>query len=237
MKKSMLGSLAAATLLFAAAPAAPAAVTIGLTGDPEADNWNLANATTLAASYGPGSSASRIDATTFNSLSVAQLLSTYDLLVMGWFGSTSYNFDWTTRLLPYITGGGAVIFEDPENLSDLAGSGLTFGFNTSAGTYSGVFGPNDFTTSHFSFTTSGSWDCFYTSATAGNCLAASNTFGSGAIIVSGPDEFWHDLNIENDAFLKAEADFVLAAVPEPSVLALLALAFAGFGFSVRKKTG
>ena len=63
---------------------------------------------------------STLKAKRFNEMSPAKLAGTYDVLIFYWKTSENVNADWTTRLLPYMAGGGGIIFEDPNNLTDLA---------------------------------------------------------------------------------------------------------------------
>ncbi len=65
-----------------------------------------------------------ISAATFNGLSTAALLATYDTIVLPWTVTSGLNADWNTVLLPYLNGGGSILWEDPANLGDLAASGL-----------------------------------------------------------------------------------------------------------------
>ncbi len=61
-----------------------------------------------------------------NAMSVADLITTYDILVVPWQISSSANLDWDSRILPFIAAGGGVLWEDPTNVSDgdLAASGV-----------------------------------------------------------------------------------------------------------------
>ena len=79
------------------------------------------------ASQHAGASVVGLNNTTFASLSTAQLAAAYDVLVMPWNISSTANFDWATVINPYLQAGGGVLWEDPNNISDLSGAGITFG--------------------------------------------------------------------------------------------------------------
>jgi len=61
-----------------------------------------------------------------NAMSVADLIATYDILVVPWQISSTADLDWDTRILPFIAAGGGVLWEDPTNVSDgdLSASGV-----------------------------------------------------------------------------------------------------------------
>ena len=69
---------------------------------------------------GLGGSYSTLKAKQFNEMTPAQLAETYDVLIFFWKTSDNVNADWDTRLLPYMDAGGGIIFEDPNNVGDLA---------------------------------------------------------------------------------------------------------------------
>jgi hypothetical protein len=57
-------------------------------------------------------------------------------LVVPWRINSAANFDWATVLLPYLNGGGSVLWEDPTNIGDLAASGVDL--TSSTGIYPGI---------------------------------------------------------------------------------------------------
>ena len=57
-------------------------------------------------------SIARLDAATFNAMTVAQLRASYDVLLFTFGSSSTVNADWNTRLLPYMGLGGCILFED-----------------------------------------------------------------------------------------------------------------------------
>src|SRR5687767_5813261 len=62
----------------------------------------------------------RISEATFNGFVPSELRDLFPALIITWNSDPSLNVDWTTRLLPYLQLGGGVIFEDPNNVADLA---------------------------------------------------------------------------------------------------------------------
>ena len=68
---------------------------------------------------GLGGSYSTLKAKQFNEMTPAELAETYDVLIFFWKTSDNVNADWA-RLLEYMDLGGGIIFEDPNNVGDLA---------------------------------------------------------------------------------------------------------------------
>lgn len=136
MKNIRWGWGLALTLLmtFGVATGASAQVRIGLVldGSTAQAESNIA----YFVSQNPGYTFTTIpDVTALNALSVAELNATYDVLVVPWQITSAGDFDWDTRLLPYLTNGGSVLWEDPDNIGDLASSGVTL---TSSPSYPGI---------------------------------------------------------------------------------------------------
>jgi len=79
-----------------------------------------------------------MDNETFNAMSVETLVADYDVIVVPWYVDEDANLDWATRLLPYMQGGGGILWEDPYNLDDLDGSGMMLSGDTSGYTEEGM---------------------------------------------------------------------------------------------------
>ena len=130
------------------------------------------------------------------------------------------NADWTTRLLPYMDAGGGIIFEDPNNVGDLAagvsilgGSGHSPGPDPTTVTIEHVDG---LTTAPNLFTDGGSADSTFTNnhiifaepdasdplqpfltLTTGTdtwSVGLYGDFGDGRIVLTGLDNGWHGVS-------------------------------------------
>ncbi len=77
------------------------------------------NAAQLIALGLTGGTYRTLKAKQFNEMTPAQLAETYDVLIFFWKTSDNVNADWQ-RLLDYMDDGGGIIFEDPNNVEDLA---------------------------------------------------------------------------------------------------------------------
>lgn len=144
--------------------------------------------------------ASRISHTTFNSMTVGELRAAYDVLLITWGTSTDLNADWATRILPFLQLGGGVLWEDPNNIGDLApavaGSTLNNNGNivisaTVPGLTDGIVGdPGGFVNYHTQLT---SWTGFSPFMTAGAAtIGLYGTFpGGGRMVITGPDSDYH----------------------------------------------
>ncbi len=197
------------------------------------------NADSNAVLAAQGGIVTEASAAAFNALSLAQL-SAYDLLVVGWQGSGSFNLDWNSILLPYIQAGGGLIFEAPGEIGDLTNTGFTIteqnGSNDIA-SYDNFFGPAVFTNTHMAITAlSSDWTCRMLN-TNGNCNLATGEFGAGRAIIGGYDSFFHETGSFD--YIVNQANWVTsgrATVSEPSTFAILSLGLIGFLARRIKKT-
>ena len=166
---------------------------------------------------------STLKAKRFNEMSPAKLAGTYDVLIFYWKTSENVNADWTTRLLPYMAGGGGIIFEDPNNLTDLAAGVSILGVHGHATernpitiTIEPVPGlttaPNRFTdgnatdatfiNSHIIFGNSDGLTPFLRLKNntdtwptgAGEVVGLYGEFGPGRIVLTGPDNDYHGVS-------------------------------------------
>jgi len=153
----------------------------------------------------PGATFTPISDVAFNSMSVAQLRASFDVLIFTWISNAAVNADWNTRLLPYMALGGGIIFEDPGNLLDLA-PGVTaqifdtgaFGLIVSpvAGLTDGI--TNSFVNNHIRFT---AWDPRLSPFLDlnGDVVGLWGDFpGCGRIVLTGPDQHFHGLRGATD---------------------------------------
>ena len=147
-----------------------------------------------------------VDSATFNALSVADLRTAYDVLIFTWVSDTGINADWNTRLLPYMALGGGILFEDPNNVSDLApgviadgepfgspctGSGGHTVTDTVPGLTDGIVS-GAFANNHICFS---SWDAalspFLAQTSVPSVTGLWGGFGTGCIVLTGPDQHFH----------------------------------------------
>ena len=188
-----------------------------------------------------GGSIDRISHIDFNSLSVADLISTYDVLLFTWATSSGLDADWATKIMPYLNAGGGVIWEDNSNVfSDLSSivNGSTYAswlnpfLNSSRQISTNVTGLTDGLSigdqvlghEHFSL--------------GPNTKGLYGSFGSGRMVITGPDLDYHALNDANAyKLLTNEINWVssAASVPEPSTLAIFALGIMGLASRRFKK--
>jgi hypothetical protein len=135
---------------------------------------------------------------TFNSMTPAQLRASYDVLLFTWSGDPSLNADWNTRLLPYLNLGGNVIWEDNNNLPDLAPALTLVNFDGSGGYafVASVPGLTDgvvaaFENHHIGVTAfTAPFQPLITSF--GQLISVYGEFPSGArMLVNGPDQDYH----------------------------------------------
>jgi len=140
-----------------------------------------------------------------NAMSVADLITTYDILVVPWQISSSANLDWDSRILPFIAAGGGVLWEDPTNVGDgdLSASGVGL---TTSNVYPGITGDeitlvSPFDTNgaigwyhiHFGITGhDGGWFPFSTDIDGG-IHGVGGTFGAGRMLIGVSDNLYHPL--------------------------------------------
>jgi hypothetical protein len=152
----------------------------------------------------------------FNARGPAELRALFPALIITWDSDLSLNVDWTTRLLPYLNLGGGVLYEDPNNVADIAD--LVTVSHTSnggdAGTWSvtaavpglttGITG--DFENNHIEFS---EWDSdvlapFLNFTPTGDespvTVGLYGKIGTGCIVLTGPDQDFHGLRDGSFAF-------------------------------------
>ncbi|WP_412063049.1 hypothetical protein [Rubrivirga sp. IMCC45206] len=143
-------------------------------------------------------SVDRLTAVQFNAMTVADLRAAYDVLLFTWNSPTAVDADWATRLAPYLALGGGVLWEDDENVGDLApavtavqnhGSG-TLTITPVPGLTDGITGV--FANYHIRFD---AWaPAFSPLMTIGGTtrgLYADDTSTGGRIVLTGPDQDFH----------------------------------------------
>ena len=200
----------------------------------------------------------------FNSMTPAALAANYDVLLFGWTSDdvSSIDADWNTRLLPYLNAGGGVIFEQPDNISDLSpavtASNTVLKNGTAVYTVSNVPGLTDgignaFFNSHIAFTAwSSELQPFLTAERSGVSYVV-GLYGEigtngGRIVLTGPDQDFHAARGNSGAFgnqynlLVNELQWVSSgvaanqAIPEPSTLfSVVGLLSTAALFSLRQR--
>jgi hypothetical protein len=214
-------------------------------------NYGNQAANSIIAARGDGSTIARISEATFNSMSVSTLLSSYDVLLFTWNSSGSLNADWNTRLLPYLTGGGGIIWEDDGNLGDLSPVVSAFNGGGNPATVVSVPGltaapgiaiNTSFVNNHIGFSMS-SWDPALSPFLidgGGTVTGLYGTFGGGRIVLTGPDQDYHANPGDNQYnLLTNELNWVAAGapIPEPGTLLLLGSGLAAVRAAGRRRRG
>lgn len=147
-----------------------------------------------------------------NAMSVADLIATYDILVVPWQISSTADLDWDSRILPFIEAGGGVLWEDPTNVGDgdLSTSGV--GLTSSSSIYPGITGdeislvpPFDSNGAigwyhiHFGITGhDGDWFPYSTDIDGG-IHGVGGEFGAGRMLIGVSDNLYHPLMSNTDA--------------------------------------
>ena len=176
---------------------------------------------------------------TFNSMTPSELASSYDVLLFGWTTSgLGINADWNTRLLPYLNAGGGVIFEQPNDLSDLspAVAGSPISGSSDVQVSANVPGLTDgisdsFVNWHIVFTAwSSELQPFLKSGSSVVGLYGEIGTKGGRIVLTGPDQDYHAVRggggakgnqyqlLVNELRWVSSGVAASQAVPEPSTL-------------------
>ena len=170
-------------------------------------------------SQNPGYTWESVDNTTINAMTVAQMNSTFDILIVPWAISSSLDMDWATRLLPFLTAGGNVLWEDPTNAQDgdLDGSGLTFGGSYTSSDISLVppydaNGAEGYYHVHYTIAShNADWSPFSVDADGG-VHGVVGEFGAGRMVLGVSDNLYHADFATDTAtynFMINETNFVL----------------------------
>lgn len=257
MRKTML-SVAVAAALYGGALSQASATTIGLLSQGSQYNafTNLNYiATNNLITTGEADSLSTLSNATFNAMSPSALAAAYDILVMPWYVDPDANFDWSTRLLPYLNAGGSILWENPNDLGELAASGISLsnGFIYSAPPSSivltspfGDAGAEGFYHIHYSITGKDStWNAWSVDGNGAIHGVNKEFAGGGRMVLGVSDNLYHpyfpnaydwdhrQLAINQLNWLDTGT---ITGVPEPSSIALLGLGLFGLAQLRRKKS-
>lgn len=208
MKKTLLASALASVLLAVSLPASAAA--IGHLND--GGQANAGSNLSYIVSNGlitpsEADSYATLSNAAFNALTPAELATTYDILVMPWYVNTDANFDWNTRLLPYLSAGGSILWENPEDLGEIQGAANSGVSMTTSNLYGPGVGPSGtialaapfgdlgaegFFHIHFSITAhDASWNCWSVDINGG-CHGVNKEFaGGGRMVIGVSDNLYH----------------------------------------------
>ena len=258
MKKNFLALTGAVALMGAASTASATSIGMlvdGGTGN-AVNNMNYVVGTGGLTPTDGADSWTALNAATFNSMTTAQLLATYDTLVMPWYVNGTMIADWNTVLLPYLNGGGNILWEDPVNIGDLSGSGLSLsgGNHYSASGESeislvspfGDDGASGFFHIHYSILgASSDWSVWSTDIYGGIHGVYREFENGGRMVLGVSDNLYHpnfadpgqsdhyQLTLNQLNWLNTGS--IDGVVPAPQTLALLGLGLAGIGFSAKRK--
>ena len=152
-------------------------------------------------------SITRISETAFNAMTPAQLRASYDVLLFTWASNPVLNGDWATRIQPYLNLGGKVVWEDNNNIGDLAPEVIGTAVDVSGPfTVTSVPGLTDapgipingtFDNSH---TREASWSAALHPFidNAGQTIGLYGNYpGGGTLILTGPDQDYHAYRGDN----------------------------------------
>ena len=194
-----LQAAATALLVFLSVAATTQAQTIRIAGI--GANSGNTEADVVCSSGDLDCTVTRIDATTYNAMSVASLRANFDVLLFTWNSPGAVDADWTTRVLPYLNLGGGVIFEDGSspNIADLApgiiGNGLGGGTHNVIAVVPGLTDgvTNSFVNNHLQFT---AWDPAFApflelASSPGTVTGLFGDVGGCRMVVTGPDQDFH----------------------------------------------
>lgn len=135
--------------------------------------------------------------TTFNALSPAQLRGNYDVMLFAFDAGSILNADFSTRIGPYLSLGGGVIFENPTNLPEIAavtggmGSSGSGGIVTATvpGLTDGI--SNNFVNYHFVVSGWAGWLSQFL-GDGSNPTGLYGTYaGGGRMVITGQDNDYH----------------------------------------------
>ena len=144
-----------------------------------------------------------LDSTTFNSMSPSQLRDDYDVLVFGWNSPTSVNAPFLTKIGPYMDLGGSILWEDEKNVADmndlpgfdgqeLNGGGPYIVYTIPGNEIVSAGITNVFVNHHIRINTHPPWlNVWIRHGTTNDVLAVLGEYGTGKIMVSGPDHDFH----------------------------------------------
>lgn len=260
----MIKKILGAALLCASSVSANASL-IGVFTDGSIDNAysnveHVVNSGNLTPADG-ADTVSAISNTDFNSMSTADLLSNYDALVVPWMINASANFDWLTVILPYLNGGGSILWENPNDLSELAASGL--GLTADDSIYPGITDETEISLTspfgdgsavgnfhiHFGITDASDWDIFSVDINGGVHGVNKEFANGGRMVIGVSDNLYHpDFTTsgveDHESLTTNELNWLLTGdisgvTPPTGVPAPHSLALFGFGLlalrSLRKK--